>query len=483
MRRDRPSSRRSSARSPSRAARTVARSVVFCAACAIAHASPGAALARAEPGPAPVQPADDQHDDLRALVAQVLADAQQRGPHDLTSAPAASPGSTRAATPGQAPHGFEFNPSGSGARLRVRGQIQFRYLVDFRNDNNADGDGSPEDDFESGFQNRRVKFGVEGTAPDPRLSYRITAAFRRADGDSLLEDAAIIWKVADGWTLTAGQFKPPLNREELVGATSQLAVEQSFATVVFLQDWTQGVMLTRTDENVRWSLAFTDGVQAYNSDFTSIRRATPQGLLSRTEAGEADYAASGRLEWRSGSSWDAFRDFTSREGSPTALLAGIAGHVEGADRADPDFSEAGYLYAQWHADLTLKGNGWNALVAAVGGHMSAEPPAGTLPDHRDDFGFTAHFGAYIPGTQWEPYAQYSILLPDADRTGGDVRTFGVLAVGVNYYLHGHAAKFTGDIVWFAGDENALAGPRLGHGYLSDDDPNELLLRFQWQLLF
>ena len=95
----------------------------------------------------------------------------------------------------------------------------------------------------------------------------------------------------------------------------------------------------------------------------------------------------------------------------------------------------------------------------------------------------AQVGIRIPNSDWEAFVRHDILFPD----DGDRRTsndnFSTITFGANYYMHGHAAKFTADLAWFLDDMNELSGPNTGIGYFHDDDDNEVTIRFQFQLLF
>ena len=81
------------------------------------------------------------------------------------------------------------------------------------------------------------------------------------------------------------------------------------------------------------------------------------------------------------------------------------------------------------------------------------------------------------------------LIPDGDRAGDDA--FSTLTAGANYYLHGHAARFTADIQWFLDDTAgndlvsgvAATGVGRGVGLLPSAEADQVALRLQFQLLF
>ena len=88
----------------------------------------GAALSL---GAASVAQADQSNDNVRAIVSEMMSDAETRS--SLLAG-------------GDAGHDGKFFIAGDGFRLNVGGQIQFRYLLNFRDD-----DVAPADDFSNGF--------------------------------------------------------------------------------------------------------------------------------------------------------------------------------------------------------------------------------------------------------------------------------------------------------------------------------------------
>ena len=75
-------------------------------------------------------------------------------------------------------------------------------------------------------------------------------------------------------------------------------------------------------------------------------------------------------------------------------------------------------------------------------------------------------------SQYEGY-QGTELAPGTENTVHDI------TVGMNYYLHGQAAKFTMDVSYLP---NGTPVSDDGSGVLSNNGKNELLLRAQFQLL-
>ncbi|MBL8746695.1 MAG: hypothetical protein JNK58_10115 [Phycisphaerae bacterium] len=410
-------------------------------------------------------------DEVRAVVDQMIADAETRSSLLADSAVGGHNGKN-----------FFLQSADGSFRLLFRGQVQFRYMLDFRDDGDGNGDGASEDDFESGFQTRRTKLYFEGHVWEKALTYRVLGAYSRSTGDFRLEEAFAAYKWGNGVSVQLGQFKLPFLREETTSSSMQLAVERSIVSDSFSLVRSQGVQASYENDSIRLALAFSDGAGAENSDFSAPRNATSTGLINRSGLGESDYALTGRAEWKLFGTWDAFKDFTSPVGSDYSLMLGAAGHYEGGDGSSSAFTSGTYEYASWTADLTVEGDGWNAFIAGVGGYTDFHgTAAGDVVN--DDYGLLAQGGFMIPETQIEPFVRYAGLFTDPDRTADGADTFSSLTFGVNYYLYGHASKFTGDVVWYLDETDPLVTRRTGHGQLGDDDSGEVTVRLQWQLLF
>ena len=112
------------------------------------------------------------------------------------------------------------------------GQIQARYIF-----NTIDGrTGSPSQESISGFQMRRVKFGVKGSVGDG-WGYNIVFATERdtgsGGGNTFTEDAYITYKINDNWSMAAGVKKLPFARQELISSKRQVGVDRSLVTEFF----------------------------------------------------------------------------------------------------------------------------------------------------------------------------------------------------------------------------------------------------------
>jgi len=102
----------------------------------------------------------------------------------------------------------------------------------------------------------------------------------------------------------------------------------------------------------------------------------------------------------------------------------------------------------------------------------------------DTFGYVIQGGWYV-SEDWELIARWDQFLNDSDAGPGD--DFSTLSFGANYYIHGHAAKFTIDAQLYLDDIAGTGGQitaNEGIGYLGNGaEEDEFVIRAQFQLLF
>lgn len=405
--------------------------------------------------------AQQSSDEIRATVAEMLADAETRS--SLLSA-------------GDAGHDGRFFISGDGYRLNISGAIQTRYYANFRDDQ------ANQDDFESGIEVKRARVNFQGDInKDWFYRLRVNAG---SEGDFSLDYGYAGYKFANGVRFTAGQFKAPLLREELVADERQLAVERSVTNEVFSQDYSQGIMFDYETETWRAAGSFTDGLATRNTPFTANQ--TSSWFASGPGLGEADYAFTGRFEYLFSGGWKMFEDFTAAKGQDFGALLGGALHwQQSANTNNPADVDTDTLIAT--ADLSLEGDSWNLYGAFV--YRFNEFRAGGSDSDLSDFGVVIQ-GGWRFAEKTEIFARYDGIWADEDNAAfGNNDNFNFVTFGLNHYWAGHAAKGTLDVVWSL-DETATAGGNLagtgalnGTGLLGDTEDNEVVVRAQFQLLF
>jgi hypothetical protein len=404
---------------------------------------------------------DPTLDQSRAELANMKADAANR-----TSLLAAG------AEAGHDEKGF-YMADGENFRLNVGGQIQFRYNMNFRDEDSTAG---ADDEFTHGFQTRRTKLEFWGNVINPNLHYKVVGAFDRDDSGSFnLEDAWVAYDFNENLTMTWGQFKAPFMREELVSSKYQLAADRSTMNEVFNQDRSQGIQLEWHNDNFRILGAFTDGFYTDNTDFTS-------GM-------EADFALTGRIEYNTTGDWARYKDFTSwRSADKIGLIFGGAGHwqSEGDTGGTGPLASGGDAeYWALTGDIGVEGKGWNLFGSVVWSNVDIDGGV-----DADNWAFNIQGGVFITNKD-ELFARWDMIFPDDDLTSTDDDDFTTITFGWNHYFveESHAAKFTLDLLWYLEATGDFGGSTFadtastGINLLESDDDDQWGIRAQFQLLF
>lgn len=351
--------------------------------------------------------------------------------------------------------------SDKGFRLNVGGQLQLRYNATFRDDPGP----GPDDDLTIGFHTRRSKIEWSGHVYE-QWNFKLVGAFSRSSGSFILEDAILSYKLDNNVTITWGQFKLPILREESLSSKVQLAADRSVANEVFSQERSQIVQIGWQGEQVRVLAAISDGLNTVNAAYNA--------------SVEADLALTARAELRLGEAgWKKFEDFTSFRGDDRGALIGAAFHWQSAGDTNP--SAAGSTNTLFYTvDASYEGGGWNLFAAFIG--RSIDAPGGS---DLSDFGAVAQGGLFV-SDHTELFARWDSVFPDSDHASDD--DFHTVAVGVNHYFipESHAAKLTVDLQWFLDDQassSSLVKVNEGIGLLADSEEDQATFRVQMQLLF
>jgi len=385
---------------------------------------------------------------IKGLVREVLADAQTRASLLDDGITAGHDGSF-------------FLQSADGAyRMSFSGQFQGRYIFNQR-------DESGEDDELSGFQVRRIKFKSKGHIADPRIQYAFSLAGGRSAGGTAFEDYKISYALTDRLTLGAGRMKAPFAIQELTSSTRQLAVERSSVHETFNPDRSEGLILSYEGERFRAHGMVNDGAGGDRVDFA---------------ANNVDFAFTGRAEGRIAGNWSQLKDpGTAWSGEETGLFLGGAVHYEvgetGEDTVNGDF-------VLWTVDATYEHQGLGLLAAVYGNHEDNDGD-----EDFDDFGVLLEAGYFLVPDILQPFVRYELIVQDEARSGvaggtADEET-SLFTAGLNWYHHGHRAKFTLDGVYGLDPLRGFVNTSSSLG-LRPDGPGEdgqFVLRAQYQLLF
>ncbi|MEM9373972.1 MAG: hypothetical protein AAGA55_10040, partial [Planctomycetota bacterium] len=300
-----------------------------------------------------------------------------------------------------------------------------------------------------------------------------------------------------GMYIKAGQFRSAVITEDAIAPEYQLAVERSVANEFFAMGLTQGVALGNVTDRFAWEVSVNDG-HGYVGSPEPANTAFNSGF-------EADWAFSGRFDWKIAGDWARFADFTSWRGADEGLKVGGGLHIQRQGDTNPDSVPADFfngdaseiLIVTWSADVQWENDGW-ALYAGYTGQRSMTEIGGnqlTLVHH----GLVVQ-GSVFLSEQLEAFGRVDLIQIDTGLIGPDAfpttqDTYYYITGGINWYMipESHAVKFTTDVVFTRADSDTFDIGAGGANSIFYPDPTvtgllggtdqELLLRSQLQLLF
>jgi hypothetical protein len=490
----------------------------------------------------------ERSNEIRAVVQDVLNDADTRASLQ-----------TSAATSGYKDGFFIASPDGN-FKLVINGENQVRWSYNWLSDramansvNTLNFPPQPQTNFNQsgiakaayGFELRRVKLGFSGHVIDPGWQYSLTLAYQQYFGSNLdpvgaangsnstsgsladgggvtggdnfgsgfsLENAYLARDLGAGFSVKFGQFKSPFLREWLVSSRSQLAIERSITTTLFSTGWTQGIELDWSNDSLRAMISYNDG--ANNANIGSISGTNVFAVTGdNLGVGFAQWAFTGRGEWKPFGSWQQFNDFSSMRGEASGLLLGAAINWQRGGQQDvgntstivtPGSGNAEATFLTWTVDATWELGG-ASLFAAWAMNTAYTVPLGN--NSINTYG-TIVQGGYFVSNDVELFARWewmstastpdnspqSVNTPSGENINflGAYNSFvnNIGTVGFNWYIGGaRGLKFTSDfgVSWkplifqtgLFGDNIAGAEYReegVGGG-------GQLVARTQLQLLF
>jgi len=396
--------------------------------------------------------------DVDATVEAVLKDADKRS--QLLQMEGFTAGWTK-------DKGFRLQDAAGNWVLHPNFQFQTRYVANFRHDaKQVDASGEGDDDIETGFEIRRMKFGFDGNAFTPDLTYFFlwNTSNGGLDGSSgggvVLEQAWIKYFFNDDWAFRLGQIRNPAFHEMDTSSSYQLTAERSLALNLLTgsnEAFTQAITLVydHKDSQVQAEIGAGDGFVSGNTSF-----------VDKNEGASQNWDIFGRVNFFAMGTKAEYKDFTAMGNKTDLLVFGFGG----------DITESGdsisYLHtvdAQWENTAGL-----GVYAAYMGNYIDSDE----LDDQFYNWGFLVQAG-YMVNDRWEVFGRYDYTRIDEDLVGGGHDEFCEISLGVNWYVGGgHNAKVTVDLNWLPN------GCPTGIGaldYLATED-DEVVIRGQFQLL-
>jgi len=407
-------------------------------------------------------------DEIRSLVADVLADADNRS--SLLQGGQAA---------GWNEHFFLASPDGR-FKLQLEGQLQFRFVL-----NRRKGSG---DSTQYGFENTRTKLTFRGHVFSPDTTYMIRGNFSREQltsgppsasidhgGIFQLQDAWIQQQIDQQWSVRAGQFKLPFTREELVSSQYQLLVERSLVNISENLGRSQGIEINYFGDLFSMSVALSDGGHDQLGGFGTVATGQPEN--SPALARLAEFAVTARAQWLVAGDWAQFTDFTSPPGEQFGMMLGVAGHYQKNEYGIISFTRDEEYWYAYTVDASVEWGGINAF-ASFTHHYVDNASIGII----EVYGAVVQAGMYVtPKLELFGRFEYGRFTVD---TGLNFSNLYLATVGFNYYIDGHDIKFTTDIGFGISHIESTWDSDLA-GWLTDAPGNEpsVVIRTQIQLLF
>lgn len=322
-------------------------------------------------------------------------------------------------------------------------------------------------DSQNGFEIRRLKFGADGNLFSPNLTYQFQFAVDRHTGNVALEMAWAKYRIDHSpFAVRAGQFKNPLDHEQLAASRFFPAIDRTFIDDQFAnaEGFVKGVSAIYDPGTwVRGESAFTDGLKNYNTNFQEF----PTNV--------ADWGAAARAEFKAFGDWKDYERISAYGITRRSLVFGFGS----------DYTEAGHTSALTHvADVQYQStNGWSLYAAYLGRYNRGVAPKNSKSRLTvDTYDPTVRFQAsYALDRHWEPYGRFEYVHYDSREFAAGTQTnVQVITAGLNYYLYGQAAKLSFDVNYLP---NGSPVADDGFGILADNRHNELVGRAQLQIVF
>jgi hypothetical protein len=341
-------------------------------------------------------------------------------------------------------------------------QFQFRNTTTYRQDVAKE-----TEDTQNGFEVRRLKFGADGNLFSPNLTYMFQFGVDRHTGTVGLEMAWVKLRF-DGtpFGLRAGQFKGPLDHEQLAASRFFPAIDRTFVNDTFVngEGFIKGVSAIYDPGTfIRGEAAFTGGLKNFNTNFQQFPTNT------------ADWGAAARAEFKAFGDWKDYERISAYGIEQRTLAFG----------AGADCTEGGRGGALVHvADVQYQSTtGWSLYAAYLGRYNRGLTPRNSKSKLTvDTYDPTARFqAAWAANAHWEPYARYEYVHFDGREFPAGARTnVQIITAGLNYYLYGQAAKLSFDVNYLP---NGSPVADDGFGLLPDNGRNQLVARAQLQVVF
>jgi hypothetical protein len=317
------------------------------------------------------------------------------------------------------------------------------------------------DDTQNGFEIRRLQLGLDGNVVSPDLTYRIFwQSSELTSGNLSLLMAWVQYRFhGTPWVIGGGQFKDPLDHEQLISDARQLACDRTFVDDILAggEAFSRGVTL-RYDSGgaLRAEGAFASGFNVPNTTFQQF------------PTNAANFGVAARGEYKVFGVWKDYDQFTTLGDQANLLVIG----------GGADLTEAGHTDALRHVIDIQCNLGALGLYASYLGRYTRGNTAGRGGDTYDPS--VRVQGSYMFNHHWEVFGRYDYVHFDGKEFKlSTTSTVHEITAGTNYYFHGQAARATVDLTYLP---NGSPLADTGNDIVQNIHHGEAVLRAQLQLM-
>jgi len=450
--------------------------------------------------------------EIKSLVKDVLADSETRSSLQGTGATAGYN------------NGFFISSADGNYKLNVSVLAQARFTWNYRQGKNigtvpvgsttgaATESGTGNGVSTWAFENRRTSFGFSGNVVDPSFTYAVRLAYNSAidpytpTADAMvLQEAWINKDLGNGVGIKIGQFKSPFMAESLRADGAQLTSERSVVDYYFSGGFTQGIMLSYSQDMFRAMGSYNNGPRSQNGNWAT--------------GSNNSISLAGRFEFKAMGSWSQFDTESSAKSDESGLFIGAAIQYYNNRGASAGTTSGGYLPSvtspiyggevglgqfittgaiNWTVDAAFKSGGLSLNAAFVGsnygtaeGLVVGNTAFANPVTNENSYGMVVQGGYRFTDSleafgRWEWYNVADGANNVGSLTGFDaVDVNNILTFGVNVYAGSNIKWSTQYGISLSDVGNALVNLN-GAGYQPDantQSANQMNIITQLQIMF
>jgi hypothetical protein len=366
---------------------------------------------------------------------------------------------------------------------------QFRYAASYT---------TKPDNWDDGFEVRRLKFYLTGNAISKDLTYRVQMENTDAPSSTAIGGVMFIeyaWAqlifahnlIGGDWGVQAGLIKDPVfHEEQAVSDNSLLMADRSLVDNLvggnaMLGPFVQGLNLEYTGNNnpLHVQALFDGGDGSGDTNYTDVTAAAPVVVGNPQTVNDQKFGAAIRGDFKFFGDWTDNTDFTGKNsGKHNFLAAGAGLDFSQGDTAVTSVSSltagtppvvktttvhSGNNTLRWDVDATYLMAGRLIVYGAFVGDYVDYRGMLTTPNNRLDEGEQIQLGYFLcPAFQLTGRYSISETDPRFVGTGFSQSTYNEIGIGFNYFLGddgaaGNHAKFVFNINYLPNGVPAVTG--------------------------